>query len=448
MGIPASLERDATELRDQIKQHKADGAAKRAAAEKLVEEVKGQGLNPLTGTSDADKDAFERIDAAYKEADALFESAAEGERKLHRLLDHAGGDVLDRTGGDPTHPLAIALGALRSGRTLGQVVAESESYKAFLASGQLKMDAGPVRFDPVEVANKEQARLFLGGRHGPIRNDAGDGSPMVPIDQQLVPPVSIPKRMPTVLDLITVSSTGREAVTWTKQTARTTATGTTVAFGTALPKSRYQYQRKTATVLRKGHHAVVDEGNIADQEEFQGIVNDELLSDLRLIVEADVLTAAGGSDWTGILNAAGIGDFDTADAANKADALHRAITVVRVALEREPTAYGLSPEDFEDFYLEKGEDGHYLHHRGPLEGGPQTVWGLPATVSTVFTKPIVGDWARGATLWVRDGISIAIDRIDDQFLEGLWTIRAQTRAAFAVKQPLAFCTVENFDDAS
>lgn len=252
--------------------------------------------------------------------------------------------------------------------------------------------------------------------------------------------------MPTLLDLINVSATGRDAVTWAKMAARSTAGTTTVPFGTPLNKSRYTYTTVTSPVLRKGHYAVVDEGNIADQEEFQGIIDGELISDLRLIIERDALSGAGGGDWTGIYNST-IGDYDATEADNRADALHRAITTVRVALG-EPSAWGISPEDFEDYYLTKGEDGHYLHHRGPQEAQATTIWGLPAMVSTGYTKPIVGEWRLGATLWVREGISIAVDRIDDQFLEGLWTIRAQTRAAFAVKQPLAFCQVENFEDAS
>lgn len=442
MGIPATLERDAAELRATITNLRQEADTKQAAAEELVKEEKAAGRNPLAGTTDDDRESFKRIDAAYKEADTPRQTAAELEARLHAMLDHVGADARTRADGDPGHP------AIARAMSLGRIAATHEHYEEFLASGQLDRAEGKVFFRSIEVANKAQAKAILaGGRPGAVFADAGDGTPLVPSDERLIPPVEIPKRVPTLLDLINVSGTSRDAVTWSKMVSRDTAATTTVPFGTALNKSRYTYTTVTSPAIRKGHYAVVDEGNIADQEEFQGIIDGELISDLRLIVERDALHAAGGSDWTGIYNSP-IGDYDATEAANRADALHRAITTVRVALEREPTAWGISPEDFEDYYLTKGKDGHYLHHRGPQEAQVTSIWGKPAMVSTGYTKPIVAEWRVGATLWVREGISIAVDRIDDQFLEGLWTIRAQTRGAFAVKQPLAFCQVENFEDLS
>ncbi len=440
MPDTATQEREATELREKIMALRGTADVKQAAADKLRDDEKAKGFN-LADTSEEGKATFGRIDAAYKEADKDRSDALELEGRLQSMLDHVGATATARSDGDPRHPAA------RQAMSIGAIVTASAQYKALVASGELTKAGGKVAFTPVEVLNREQTRAMLAGQRI-VRADALDGSPLVADDQQLLPPVSIPKRMPSVLDLITVGATGREAVIWTRQTARTTAGTTTVPFGTPLNKSRYTYERQTSAVYRKGHYAVVDEGNIADEPEFQTVVNDELLTDLRLVVENDVLSASGGSDWEGILQNANIGAFDANDAANPADALHMAITAVRVALESEPTAWGISPEDFEEFYLAKGADGHYLNNRGSLDSTQPNIWGMPATISTGYPVPIVGDWKRGATLWVREGVSIAVDRIDDQFLEGLWTIRAQMRGAFAVKQPKAFCKVTNFSDIS
>jgi HK97 family phage major capsid protein len=440
MPVSNTLERDVTELRSKIRDLTATAATKRAAAEKLVEDEKAAGRNPVVGLTDDDKESFGRIDAAYKEADADAQSAAELRGRLETLLSEHGHLARDVSGGDPEHPAA------RKARSIGALVLASAPYQGLIASGQLAISTGAFQTDPVAVLSKEQTRILFGGRRGAtVFADAGDGTPLVPSDEQLIPPVEIPKRMPTLLDMINVSSTGRDAVTWTRMTARTNSAATT-AFGTAVSKSRYQYETVSSPVLRKGHHAVVDEGNVADQDEFRNIVDNELLSDLRIVVEEDALSANGNgtTEWEGIYNNSGIGDID-ATGEVLADALHRAITTVRIQSEREPTGWGISPEDFEDYYLEKGTDGHYLHHRGPQEAQVRTIWGLPAMVSTVYTAPLVGDFFRGATLWIREGVNIVVGRIDDQLLEGLWTIRAQTRAAFAVKQPKAFCTVSNFE---
>lgn len=436
-----TLERDVADLRSTIKDLRASAATKKATAADLVKAEKEKGHNPVTGTSDDDKASFERISAAYKEADTDAANADVLQARLDVLLSDHGHQARDIADGDPEHPAA------KRARSLGTLVVASTVYQHLLNSGQLKISTGAFQTDPVQVLSKEQTRLLLGGRQSTVFADAGDGTPLVPSDERLIPPVEIPKRMPTLLDLINVSSTGRDAVTWTRMTARTNAAATT-AFGTAVSKSRYQYETVSSPVLRKGHYAVVDEGNIADQEEFRNIVDGELLSDLRLVVEEDALTANGNgtTEWEGIYQNAGIGDIDAAGEDNLADAMHKAITTVRVQLEREPNAVGISPEDFEDYWLEKASDGHYLHHRGPQEAQVRSIWGIPASVSTVFnTAPLVGDFQRGATLWIREGVNIVIGRIDDQLLEGLWTIRAQTRAAFAVKQPKAFCTVTNFE---
>jgi HK97 family phage major capsid protein len=441
-----TLEREVTELRAKIKEVTAEAATKQAAAEQVVEAEKAAGRNILVPQNDDDREAFKRVDAAYKESDALKQYKAELHANLTWALEHAGHEAREVADGDPRHP------KVKQARSMGAIVTASDQYRQLVESGVLTQEGANFTFAPVEVANKEQTRLLLGGkRHPQFLADAGDGTPLVPSHEELIPPVEIPKRMPTLLDMITVGATGRDGVTYTRQTARTTHATTTVAFGTALNKSRYTYETVAVPILRKGHYAVVDEGNISDQEEFQGIVNGELVSDLRLIVENDALNANGNgvTQWEGIFENSGIGSVDASLQANNADALHMAITTVRVQLEDEPTAWGISPEDFEDYYLEKGQDGHYLHHRGPQEAQVRTIWGLPAMVSTGYVKPLVGHFARGAKLWVREGITIAIsNNVDDFFLEGLFAIRAQTRAGFAVKQPKAFCEVTSFDMAS
>ena len=432
--MPATLEDQVAELRSEIDKRKSTASEKRAAAEQhmLAEKAKNPGL--LTDTSDAGRSAFETIQAGYKEADTLDQEAETLKARLNTILDENAGDAISASGGDPSHPQIVRA------RNIGQIATASKQYESLLASNALKTEGARIDFDPVEVLAYDEAARFLASGRVHLA-DVGDGSPLVPTDERL-DPVMLPKRAPSVLEMINVQATRREAVTWVKQVLRTDNSGPQ-PYGTPLDKSRYTFQRVPVPMIRMGHHAVVDEGNISDSDEFQGIVNGELTSDLRLKVESKVMSGpGGGSDFTGIYNDAGIGDFD-ATGESLADAYHKALTTVRIQLEAEPTSFGLSPLAFEAVYLEKGSDGHYLHHRGTLEGGPQTIWGKPAMTSTVFTTPIVGEWRRGATLYVNEGIAIVVGRIDDQLLEGLFTIRAQTRSGLAVKQPKAFCTISN-----
>src|SRR5690606_23716661 len=102
MAPTETLEREAQELRDKIRAHKAAGASKREEAEKLLKDEKAKRPDLLTDTSDEAKDAFARIDAAYPESDSEFETAAELENRLHRILDHSSKDTAARHD-DPSH---------------------------------------------------------------------------------------------------------------------------------------------------------------------------------------------------------------------------------------------------------------------------------------------------------------------------------------------------------
>jgi hypothetical protein len=48
---------------------------------------------------------------------------------------------------------------------------------------------------------------------------------------------------------------------------------------------------------------------------------------------------------------------------------------------------------------------------------------------------------RGATLWDRQQATVAVGWKDDDFIKNLRTIRAELRAAFAVRRPKAFIKI-------
>ena len=148
-----------------------------------------------------------------------------------------------------------------------------------------------------------------------------------------------------------------------------------------------------------------------------------------------------GQNFTGVMNAAGTAAV-AKGADTLADAVHKGITAVRIALEDDITAIGVHPNDYERFALLKASDGMYLNGRGPNEETPRTFWGYPAIVSTVFTEgtAIPANWAY-AYLWVRSGISLKTGYMDQQMIEDMITIAAEYRGAFAVKQPKAFAKV-------
>ena len=428
MGAPAALEADVNDLRAKINALKEDEATARKAADEVVADLKskhGEDFNIL-----ADKDAFTTVDAAYKVADTAKEEAAELTARLTDILGTESATIVDKSGGDPAKMQSLA-----------ERFVSSANFQELLASGRLEASNARIDVAPVDILDVDEALAAIAPMQ--FLNATLDGSPLVPSDRRLIPPVPIPARQVRLLDLITVGSTESDSVEYTKETTRTNASAG-ADFGTALPESAEAWSVVTENVKRRGHHVTVTKGNLADQRQMRTIVDGRLVDGVRLDVESQVLSGDGvGQNFTGILNTAGIGT-QALGADTVPDALHKAMTVVRIALEDDIDAIGLHPTDYETLMLAKGTDGHYLHHQGPHQSTPRSIWGYPAIVSTVFTAgtAVAANWRTLATLWMRTGISVAAsDSHSDYFLKGLVALAAETRAAFAATQPKAACQV-------
>jgi HK97 family phage major capsid protein len=149
---------------------------------------------------------------------------------------------------------------------------------------------------------------------------------------------------------------------------------------------------------------------------------------------------------TGIYNTAGINTRALAPD-SRADAVHKAMTQIRVAagVLLEPDAIGMHPNDWQDLRLEKESSGAYLLGPAGMAGDKQ-VWGMPVVVSTVFTDgtPLVGNFFRGATLWLREALEVTTGLSGTDFTQRRVSILAALRAAFAVGRATAFTTITGF----
>ncbi|MGH9248312.1 MAG: phage major capsid protein [Acidimicrobiales bacterium] len=427
------------ELRGHIREAEQKAGIKREAAEQLKAEIKAAGVNPITGTSADDKDAFKRIDEAYRESDELFELAAEYRRRMTRLVDHASSDALADGDTDDSERPAARRG-MRLAR-FGERFLASESYRQLRRSGALEMSQAAVKTAPVQVATREEAVATLFGRtHLAAQLDGG---PLTPTDQQLVPPVEFPVRPLRVRDLITVNDTDTDTIEYVEETTRTDAAAET-AYGTAAPEATYVYTVRTVAVKRIPHALPATKGNLADQGQLRGLIDSRLMYGVGKRVDTQMVSGDGvGENMRGILNTAGIGS-QAQGTDSKSDAFHKSMTVVRIALEDEPDGFLVHPDPYQEWALEKGTDGHYLTKNGPQSATPLTIWGKPAVINTVVgtTVGLVGNFRVGATLWVRTGVSVAAsDSHADFFTKGLVMLLAEMRAGFAAVQPKAFCQV-------
>src|SRR5690606_37802621 len=106
-----------------------------------------------------------------------------------------------------------------------------------------------------------------------------------------------------------------------------------------------------------------------------------------------------------------------------------------------PNAVLVDPLDWEDIELEKGSNLRYVWGLISTLQGPR-IWSLRVVESVAMTHPsngsrriLMGDWVRGATLYDRHDVRLAIRYVDDDFARNLRTLRAEERLALAVKRP-------------
>lgn len=429
-------------LRDRISELKHAESLKREHVRAYVDECKRAGLDPVTGLNEADREAFDRIDRGYKEADELASTRKEFERRLERMVVNTAAEADLRSGGDPDHP------EVQRAFSLAERFLASEEYRKIQRSGALEMAGVRINTAKVVVASREQlmSALFPSTMQGASL----DVDALIPVDQQLFPPVAIPQRELRVRDLVTVGSTNTDTVEWVAEKTVSHAAAET-AYGTSAPESTYEYEVVSAAVRRIPHHVKATKGQLADAGQLRTLLDNRLVYGVAKRLDTQMILGDGtGGNLVGVLSTQGLQSVD-ATGVPIADALHRGITAVRLSLEDEPTAFGMHPDVYEQFVLAKGTDGHYLSRRGPQDTTAPNVWGKPAIVSTVFPNDsvLVGNWKQGATLWLRSGISVAAtDSDQDDFLKGIITILAEMRAAFAVTQVNAFCEIENVDVAS
>jgi HK97 family phage major capsid protein len=335
--------------------------------------------------------------------------------------------------------------------TPGEMFVRSEAYKRYVEAGM-----------PLTDARIAASRDMVKG-YAPVT--AEQKAAYDAMDRKAVPTFASGVIEPTRLagvnlsvqddrlrlaDVIDTGSTGSNSVEWLRLAY--TRAADAVADSSDKPEAAAAYTLETATVRTQAVTIPVTEQMLADAPALITEVNGRLMYDLNKLLEEQMLYGAGsGQDFPGILNdsdVASIGDFGSgATADSLIDKIRRAMGYIRRD-GFEPNAVVMDPLDATELAIKKGSDGHYLYHVFPAADGSQRVWSLAIVESNSMTETalasepernvLVGDFRRGATLWNREAISLAVGYVNAQFLKNQRTIRAERRAAFAVREPLAF----------
>lgn len=181
---------------------------------------------------------------------------------------------------------------------------------------------------------------------------------------------------------------------------------------------------------------------LADQSQMQSTITGMLAKRLQKKVSAAILVGNGSTPiiW---------GCFTRTSFQTQAkgtdpvfDAIHKAITKVRVTGDAEPNLAVFHPNDWQDIRLTRTTDGVYILGN-PTDGGEMRIWGLPVVVSTGMTEHTGGVVDTSyTTIFENGGLTVEVSTEHSTFFtERTIAISLVRRLGAFNYRPTAACTI-------
>lgn len=243
-----------------------------------------------------------------------------------------------------------------------------------------------------------------------------------------------------VLDIIPFGTTDEAAYVYLEETLRTHSAAELVEGGT-YAEDAYELTDRTSAVRKIGTSIPVTDEQLADVAGIQSYLNNRMTFGLRQRLDNQVLNGNGTPpNLEGILNHSGI-QTQAKGADPVPDAVHKAMTLIRVTGRSFPNNIVMHPNDWQEIRLLRTADGIYIWGN-PSEAGEARMWGLPVVQADSIAEntALVGDFTL-CMAFERAGVDVQVGFVGTQFTEGKRTIRADLRVAFAIFRGAAFCTV-------
>lgn len=250
----------------------------------------------------------------------------------------------------------------------------------------------------------------------------------------------------TIRDVLNVTPTQSDVVRYIRHTATTRAAASQATRGALKGFLKVTLDAVNATVQTIAVLSKVTEQDVADSPRLVSMINGEMSLDIKVEEERQLVWGDGSAGTlVGLFDpTVGMPEFDRAEVG---DTVIDTIRKMRTDLRKRrvtPTFVLIDPLDWEEVELTKGTDTHYIWGLVTDLRGPR-IWSLRVVESDAMTnldteerRICVGDGVRGATIYDREGIQLAVGFMDDDFGRNLRTLRAEERLAFAVKRPWAF----------
>jgi hypothetical protein len=243
--------------------------------------------------------------------------------------------------------------------------------------------------------------------------------------------VGFVRRMPFILDLVTVQSTNAKNVFWVEM-VNEDGTVAMTAEGAVKSQIDWDYVEASERVKKVTAFTKASKEMLDDVDGFAGDIAAEITERIKLFLDSQVLTGDGtGENLVGIATNAtafAAGNLaDTVDSANDSDALRAAIAQV-VRSEFYPTAIVINPDKAAAMDLQKATDGHYILPPFQTADGMK-IKGIPVVENTGVAADAfyVGDFSK-FKVKIREEINIQIGYDGDDWTKNLVTPLGEMRA--------------------
>jgi HK97 family phage major capsid protein len=269
----------------------------------------------------------------------------------------------------------------------------------------------------------------------------------------VVPQIYRPLR---VLDLIPIGTTDGNLVPYTQESGDLDTGAQETAEGDVKPEGDVTFTDAQALVQTIASWQKIQKQALADYAAIQSMIDFRLRYTVMRRLERQILSGDGtGTNLTGILNTSGIGSVDPDSGLPVSELVLTAITNIYI-VGAEANGIVMYPSDWQTALTQKAQlspgpppvgSGDYVGG-GPFMNNPLVMWGVPVLPSPAIPsgKALVGDFAIGAQLLIREGVNVVLSDSDqDDFIRNRVTMLGEMRAALPVWRPLAFQSVDLAD---
>jgi len=303
-------------------------------------------------------------------------------------------------------------------KSAGEQFITSDAFKSLVSR-----DKERVRFEVKNTAiTSDLSALFA------------DGTTTFPMQRPgVIPgdfaPITIRQRIPTIAVSTNAVNALREA-SFTNNAAE-------VAQGALKPESEAEFEQYNVPIQTVAHWIKVSNQLLADAPAIASYIDTRLRDGLAQRIERQLLLGDGNTpNLSGLTDAGNFTAYTATSGDNLADAINRAKYALW-ATGNAPDTVIVNPADWSAMELARESSGGAYLYGTPGTNAGTTPFGVAVVMSNHMTQGsfLIGNLAGSATIYQREGATVEMGFVNDDFTRNLVTILCEERLALAVDRP-------------